>query len=293
MGEGAPKTVIIRKVKKGGHGGAHGGAWKVAYADFVTAMMALFMVLWLLTQADMKLRKQIASYFKDVGVLPGSAMIHEDANEVKSREPKVVSKDIIVVQGKGAEQELPEGNAAEIKQAIEKAAKESPQIAQIKDQVMVNVTPEGLWITVIDKGHDLLFDVSSDELKPALVELIKRIALILGQLENKIQIGGHTDARPFPPNSQKSNWELSFARANNARRILDMNGLWWGQLDSVIGYADTKLAVPEDPLAAQNRRLTILAVRQQPLPPKTETIEDGFNLPPVVVEPEHPTALDP
>jgi chemotaxis protein MotB len=263
-GEDKPKVII--KKKKGGHGGAHGGAWKVAYADFVTAMMALFMVLWLLTQADLKLRSQIASYFRDPGVLSGAAMVSEAANDAKSRSPSVVTKDIIVVQGK-AEQELLEGQAAEIKKAIAGAAKDNPDLAELKDQVDVQVTDQGLVITVIDKGRNLLFDLSSAELKPGLVKLLGQIAPILEKLPNGIQVGGHTDARPFPEGSGRSNWNLSFERADNARKVLEAHGLSKGHVKRVLAYADTEPLKPEEPLADENRRLSILAQRSNAAPP--------------------------
>jgi chemotaxis protein MotB len=261
------KPKVIIKKKKGGHGGAHGGAWKVAYADFVTAMMALFMVLWLLTQADLKLRSQIAQYFRDPGVLSGGAIINPEQNSSKSREPEVVSKDIMVVQGKGkSEQELLEGQAEEIEKAIAAAAAESPELAALKDQVIVQVTDKGLSIQVVDKGRNLLFDLSSAELKPALVELLRRIAGVLGQIPNPIQVGGHTDSRPFPTTSTKTNWELSFERANNARRVLGASGLRPGQITRVLAYADSEPLVPDDPFADENRRLSVLAERERPAP---------------------------
>jgi len=259
----ADKPKIIVKKKKGGHGGAHGGAWKVAYADFVTAMMALFMVLWLLTQADLKLRSQIAQYFRDPGVLSGAAMVSEEANEAKKGRPSVVTKDIIVVQGK-AEQELLEGQAREIEKAIASAAKEHPDLAELKDQVDVQVTDQGLVITVIDKGREMLFDLSSARLKPALEKLLARIAPILEKLPNGIQVGGHTDARPFPEGSGRSNWNLSFERADNARKVLEANGLSRGHVKRVLAYADTEPLRPEEPLADENRRLSILAQRTNP-----------------------------
>jgi chemotaxis protein MotB len=217
-GDDKPKVIIKRK--KAGHAAHHGGAWKVAYADFVTAMMALFMVLWLLTQADLKLRQQIAQYFRDPGIMPGGSMLDPESNEAKSREPQVVAKDIIVVQGK-AEQELLKGAigdlGAEAKQkkaeeeqkkletqakaledAVNKAAAENPDLAPLRDQVIIQVTDAGLSIQVVDKGRELLFDLSSAELKPPLVAMLKRMGAVLGQLPNNIQIGGHTDGRPFP-----------------------------------------------------------------------------------------------
>ena len=263
--EDAKPRVIVRWKKKG-HAAHHGGAWKVAYADFVTAMMALFIVLWLLTQADMRLRQQIAQYFRAPGVLSGGAMITSDSNEAKSREPKVVSKDIIIVQGKG-EQERLEGEANEIKAAVARAAQENPEIAQLKDQVIVQVTDAGLVIEVVDKGKNLLFDLSSAALKPGLVALLRNIASVLAQLPNHLHIGGHTDSRPFPSGSRMTNWELSFQRADAARRVLETSGLRPGQIERVIAYADTQPLVPENALADENRRLSILAARRETAPP--------------------------
>jgi chemotaxis protein MotB len=270
--ESSDRPIVIKRVKKRGHAGHHGGAWKVAYADFVTAMMALFMVLWLLTQADMKLRQQIAQYFRDQGVLAGGMTINPDVTAAKSREPKVVANDIVLVQG---EEEHLEAQKEAITQAIEQAAKENPDMATLKDQVIIQVTDAGLSIQVVDKGKDLLFDLSSAELKPALVELLKRLAELLGKLPNHIQIGGHTDSRPFPPNSPMTNWELSVARANAARRVLEAGGLWPGQMHRVIGYADSEPVVRDNPLADENRRLSILAERIGPAPGKDMTGENA------------------
>ncbi|TMB43638.1 MAG: chemotaxis protein MotB [Deltaproteobacteria bacterium] len=263
--EDAKPRVVVRWKKKG-HAAHHGGAWKVAYADFVTAMMALFIVLWLLTQADMRLRQQVAQYFRSPGVLSGGSMITSDVNEAKSREPKVVSKDIIIVQGKG-EQERLEGEANEIKAAVARAAQENPEIAKLKDQVIVQVTDAGLVIEVVDKGRNLLFDLSSADLKPALVGLLRNIAGVLAQMPNRIHVGGHTDSRPFPPGSRMTNWELSFHRADAARRVLEASGLRPGQIERVIAYADSQPLVAENPLADENRRLSILAARREAAPP--------------------------
>src|SRR5262249_27892223 len=157
----------------------------------------------------------------------------------KSREPKVVSKDIIIVQGKG-EQERLEGEAKEIQEAVAHAAQENPDVARLKDQVMVQVTDQGLVIEVVDKGRNLLFDLSSADLKPGLVALLRDIASVLAKLPNPIHVGGHTDSRPFPAGSRMSNWELSFHRADAARRVLETSGLRPGQIERVVAYADTQ-----------------------------------------------------
>ncbi len=280
-------VVIVRRKKKGGYGGHHGGAWKVAYADFVTAMMALFMVLWLLTQADMQLKQQIAQYFRDPGVLPGGSIINPETSQAQSREPHVVSKDIIVVQGR-AEQERLEGEKEAIEKEIKAAAEESPELAAFRDQVLVQVTDAGLSVQVVDKGHDMLFEVNSAELKPAVVELLKRLGGLLGKLPNRIQVGGHTDSRPFPAASLLTNWDLAFARANAARRVLEANGLRAGQVNRVIGYADSEPLIPDNPLADENRRLSILAQRAKPAPAPPELDRDGKPFAPPILLPPDP-----
>jgi len=295
--------VIVRK-KKGGHGGHHGGAWKVAYADFVTAMMAFFLVMWLLTQADLKLRSQIAQYFRSPGIMPGGAIINGEVNPFKSRQPQVVAKDITIVQleardkqiepepGKAgddrpasakAEQKQLEEHAKAIEQAIEKAVQESPDIKWLKDRVIIQVTDAGLNIEVVDasragtlpKADQMFFDLSSAELKPPLVALLKQIAGILGQLPNHVQIGGHTDARPYPPDSPKNNWQLSFERAEAARRVMEQNGLWAKQVNRVLSFADSQPLIPEDPRADANRRLSILAQREGQPPPEADGADHG------------------
>ena len=284
--ENAKPVVIVRK-KKASHGAHHGGAWKVAYADFVTAMMALFIVLWLLTQADLQLRQNVAQYFRSQGVLSGGSFISNDGNEYKSREPRVVSKDILIVQGKG-EQELLEGEKKQIEETIAKAASESPDLAALRDQVLVQVTDAGLSIQVVDKGRNLLFDLSSAALKLPLVELLKRLASDLGRLPQHVAVGGHTDSRPFSPEAGISNWELASARANNARKVLETHGLWPGQIHRVIGYADSEPLVPENPFAAENRRLSILAEREAPPPPPKEAGAPADT--PIVLPPDKPPA---
>ena len=267
--------VIVKRVRRRTH--SYGSAWKVAYADFTTAMMALFVVLWMLTQSDMRLRQQIAQYFRQPGVLPGGLAISPSPGEPRSRVPRIVTRELLVLQGQG-EQELLEGEKKAIDEALERAARRRPELALIRDQVIVQVTDAGLSVQVVDKGHDLLFDVSSARLKAPLVRLLRELGRQLGRLPNHIQIGGHTDSRPFPPDAVISNWELAFARANAARRVLEATGLWPGQVHRVIGYADSEPLVPENPLADENRRLSILAERIG-LPP-------GATDPPILFPPD-------
>jgi chemotaxis protein MotB len=212
-------------------------------------------------------------YFRSPGVLPGGAAINEELNAARSRGPKVVAGDIVLVQGEGEERVLT-GHAKEIEGEIRRAAAEQPDLAAVAQQMRVEVTPEGLAIQVVDEAKTLLFDVASAELKPPVVALLQRIAPVLATLQNPIEIGGHTDARPFPPGSPTSNWQLAFQRADNARRILEASGLPPGRIERVQSFADSQPLVPEDPMADANRRLSIVAIRRYPAP-KTEAGASG------------------
>jgi chemotaxis protein MotB len=258
----AKPQVIIKVKRKGGHGGGHhGGAWKVAYADFITCMFALFMVLWLLTQADLQLRQDIARYFRNASILPGGSSIGTQTQNAKSDKAKPLDPALTVIQGSGEDLEALRGRAKEIQKTIE----QDPSLAAIRDNVRLQVTEEGLEIQVMDSGSegrkDLLFDINSAGLKPALVMLLGEIAAELGKLPNRIEIGGHTDARPFAAGSQQSNWDLSYARANAARQVMEARGLYPNQVLRVTAYADTKPLNTADPLADENRRLSVLARR--------------------------------
>ena len=281
--EGEENVRIVIK-KKGGHGAHHGGAWKVAYADFVTAMMALFMVLWLLSQADMKLRQQIAMYFRNPGILPGGSIIAtNDAPLQKiNSEQAIATNELEFVnervgkkkQKAAAEQTNLQQAAKNVKQKIAAAVKASPSLAGLEGRVQVQVTPAGLLIEVIDEGRKLLFDLSSSELKPEVQQLLRELGGVLGSLPNQIEVGGHTDARPFHGDNGRTNWDLSFERADAARKLLEANGLRSGQLARVLAYADREPLDRENPMADKNRRLSILAVREVPTDADAEAAID-------------------
>jgi chemotaxis protein MotB len=287
----AKPQIIIKIKRKAAHGGGHhGGAWKVAYADFITCMFALFMVLWLLTQADLQLRQDIARYFRNSSVLPGGSMIGSQTSAAKSEKAHVLDASITVVQGSGEDLAALRGRAKEIQKALE----QNPNLTQIRDNVRVQVTEEGLEIQIVDSGaegrKDLLFDVNSSALSPALQALLIDLAARLGTLPNRIEIGGHTDARPFAAGSQQSNWDLSFARANAARQIMEAHGLYPHQILRVNAYADTKLLNAEDPLADENRRLSLLARREDAPKAKSKSGsgDPASRLPPPIVVPGLP-----
>jgi chemotaxis protein MotB len=265
-----PKVIIIKK-KGGGHG-HHGGAWKVAYADFVTAMMALFIVLWLLATSTPQAKKDIARYFRENGMFKGgqTAMVPGPGGP-KVMEPAFEPKTT------GAQRDLNKGKgdaivmaAEELRNQLDRAMSNDPVLNELRKQVLVTVTPEGLLIQLIDndKHKDLMFDLASAELKPALVKLLKSMCEPLAKMDNPLYIGGHTDARTFPKGSDRSNWNLSFDRADNARKVLEQNGIG-DRVKRVVAYGSSQPLNTDDGLAPENRRLSILALRL--LPPADPT----------------------
>jgi chemotaxis protein MotB len=269
-GKGQPQVVVKWKKKKGGHGGHHGGAWKVAYADFITTLFALFLVLWLLSQADLKLRQEIARYFRNAGVQSGGSMLGDKFQQARTHDVRPLEASLTIVQGAGEELEALRGHAKEIQEALERG----PEFASIKDHVRIEVTAEGLEIQVADSGASgrkgLLFDLSSAALKPELIALLKELAGHLKTLPNHIEIGGHTDARPFAAGAGLSNWDLSYERANNARAVLEQAGLPPKQILRISAYGSERPLNVQDPMADENRRLSILARRE-----KTEKKDTG------------------
>ncbi|MFN0085856.1 MAG: flagellar motor protein MotB [Blastocatellia bacterium] len=242
-----------RRVKKvRGHGGHHGGAWKVAYADFVTAMMALFLVLWLVSQADTKLKEAIASYFRSPGVFNSMRGGVLERGTRVSKEPAL----------QGENQEALISAAA----MLEKKFRKDREFDPVKDQVKIEVTEEGLRIQILDKAERVSFGTSSAELTPNARDILKGIATIICGLPNPIFIGGHTDRYVFPAGSFYTNWELSADRANAARRYLEAICVKPEQIRRVIGYADTELLVPDDPFAPSNRRISITVSRMNMTP---------------------------
>jgi len=252
---GGPRIIIIKK--KGGHAAHHGGAWKVAYADFVTAMMAFFMVLWLVSQTDQETRTELSDYFR-TGVFTGAPSILNGGSGIQSRG----YFDVVGSSHTQPEQVTFERVSLAVRSKISQMVSEDPALKDIREQIKVSVTEEGLLIQILDGGQNLLFDSSSAELKPKLIEILGKIAPVLARLSNQIQVHGHTDARPFPAGSNRSNWQLSFERADRARAILEKTGLRTGQVSGVFAHGATALMNPDEPFAAENRRLSILAVRR-------------------------------
>lgn len=235
--------------KKKAHNAHHGGAWKVAYADFVTAMMALFLVLWLVSQADVKLKQSIAAYFRSPGVFDSlKGGILAQARKVSKEPGSLTSKD--------DEQAL-----YSVAQALQKQFSTKPEFSKVKDRIKIDLTSEGLNIQLLDKADRVSFSSGSAELSTEAAAVLNEIADGLCTMPNKITIGGHTDARVFPSDNGYTNWELSTDRANAARRVLEQRCVRSSQIQRIIGFADTQLLVPNDPYAAANRRISITVLR--------------------------------
>jgi chemotaxis protein MotB len=245
--EGQANPVIIIK-KFGGHAGHHGGAWKVAYADFVTSMMCLFIVLWIVNQ-DEEVKKAVAGYFRDPGAF------HQMTNG-----GVMTGGTIMPAPGSGL---MPEGRA-ESQKALEEAASElREQLAgmehfeKLASQIEIRMTDKGLNIQMVETPNSLFFDVGSANLSESAKEILNVLARQLGKLPNNLAIEGHTDSRPYPEGAAFTNWELSSERANAARRFMLEGGVRRAQIAEVSGYADTRLRNPKDPTDVSNRRISI------------------------------------
>jgi chemotaxis protein MotB len=254
---------MARKFKKveGGHG-HHGGAWKVAYADFVTAMMALFMVLWLLASTDAASRKEISNYFR-TGILPEGDLSMGRASQAV---PAIIEQ-TSAPPAESQEQQALDAQAeaaTAISDKLGRLAAIDADLAAVIKNVHVQVTSEGIVIDTVDEDKGLLFDSASSKLTEPLERFLRAFTPVLVALDKPIVINGHTDARPFATGSRISNWDLSYQRAAAAREILEGSGLPPRAIDGVFARGSTQLYVPDEPYSAQNRRLTFLVKIAKP-----------------------------
>jgi len=230
------RPIIIVK-KKGGHGGHHGGAWKVAYADFVTAMMALFIVLWLMNSSK-QVQEAVGGYFKD-----------------PSGTSKMVGTD---KRGSGENFIITKENMAQLKEQLQKSMRRLSDFDKLKDHIEMTITSEGLRIELTESASGTFFEVGSAKPNDDGKELLGLLAQELGKLPNKLSIEGHTDSKPYSQDKNYGNWELSADRANAARRLMQQNGVRSDQVAQVRGYADQRLRTPADPFAPSNRRISVI-----------------------------------
>jgi chemotaxis protein MotB len=232
---GARPIIVIKK--KSAHEGHHGGAWKVAYADFVTAMMAFFIVLWLMNSSK-QVQDAVGGYFRDpsgTGTQTGTSLA-----------------------GSGENFSLTKDNMEQLKHELEKSTRQITNFAAMESQVEMTVTAEGLRIELLETEAGTFFESGSYRPSPSGKELLTKLAEELGKLPNKIYIEGHTDSRPFARGGEFGNWELSTERANAARRVMQKGGVREEQTAQVRGYADRRLRHPDKPEEPSNRRISLI-----------------------------------
>lgn len=283
------QPIIIKKVKKGG-GGHHGGAWKVAYADFVTSMMAFFLLLWLLSVTTDVQKKGIAEYFSPTikvsetsggtGIFGGSSPFHTDT-QVSAADPfgfmvnhPKAANGTQTGQGKNQKVSIDQQHAKDVAAQIEqeqfKKAEEDlkekinsmPELKALKNALLIDTTPEGLRIQIVDQDKRPMFPLGSSDMYDYTKQLLELVAKVVQKLPNKISISGHTDATPYHNGSSYTNWELSADRANASRRVLITSGVDPQRIQRVEGLADRDPLLADDPTNARNRRITILLMRR-------------------------------
>ena len=313
------QPIIIKKVKKGGHG-HHGGAWKVAYADFVTAMMAFFLLLWLLNATTEEQKSGLADYFSPASVsnpnsgsggVLGGKTISVEGNRVSAGGPSEggvtlpIPPDLTTPEkseGEGGESEGgdTEGGASEpaeggsktaeeiskenvdkmlaereqeqfeaAEAALREAIESVPELEELQNSLLIEQTPEGLRIQLIDQDGLSMFALGSAKPNEQLNQLIHLVSKVVTQLPNKVSISGHTDSRAYRDDHGYTNWELSSDRANTARRLLADSGLAQERVANVQGRAATEPLVPEDTTDPSNRRISIVLLRENTAPAPT------------------------
>jgi chemotaxis protein MotB len=330
MAKPGKDSIIIKKIKKGDHGGHHGGAWKVAYADFVTAMMAFFLLLWLLNVTTDVQKRGIADYFEPTislkqaasgadGILggrvignPGAMTISgaapslalpmpalrqpdegDEGNENgapgksdKEKDPKADKLDDLAKLGQALEGKLKPGESEDLKEklkdpkfqkqlaeleersfaaaefALRQAIQDVPDLKNLSENLMVDRTPEGLRIQLVDQEKSSMFPLGSTEMHGPAKKLMAQVATIVHKLPNKISVTGHTDATPYSRQGNYGNWELSTDRANASRRELLANGLALDRIAKVVGMADRDPLFANEPTSPRNRRISIVLLRE-------------------------------
>ena len=280
MAEKKLQPIIIKRVKKGGHA-AHGGAWKIAYADFVTAMMAFFLLMWLLGSTAKGELQGISDYFSSPlkvamaggdgsgnssSVIPGGgndlSKVHGQVRRSDTDSEKARRQSIDAARAERAKQDAQRIKTLQAK--IDALITENPRLNEYKSQIRIDVTPDGLQIQIVDDQNRPMFDSGSAMVKPYMRDILREIGAALNGVENRVSLAGHTDAVPYS-NSDRgySNWELSSDRANATRRELVAAGMPDAKLGRVVGLAASDLLEPGNPRSATNRRITITVLTRE------------------------------
>jgi chemotaxis protein MotB len=253
------RPIIIKKIRKNRHSESHGGSWKVAYADFVTAMMAFFLLLWLLSMVSTEKRIAVSEYFRNYTVFKESSS--GGGRSFMSSSTRVFDKRGTGPQkgGKPASQEIVDSEemAKKLKNAVDE------KLQSLSNQVLVDVVDEGVRIQIVDAEGSLMFQLGNAEPTERAKAIIRLVSENIREKTNKIVIEGHTDAARFR-GAQTTNWELSTSRASAARRELEKNAIDSNQIAKVVGYADQELLIKEDPKDPRNRRISIILLKANP-----------------------------
>lgn len=285
----AEQPIIIKKIKKGG--GGHGGAWKVAYADFVTAMMAFFLLLWLLNVSTDEELNAISNYFDPShmkvsesesgagGVLGGLSMNPQGAmsTDVQSitmprpQQPRSSTQAFkegesasgAIEKAKEALRKKEEADFKKAQAALKKAVQDDPELAALSKNLMVDMTPEGLRIQIVDQDGASMFASGSATMYDKTRKLMSKVTELIAALPNEISIRGHTDSVPYGPGANYTNWELSSDRANASRRVMLESGLDKTRLNNVVGKADTEHLIADNPADARNRRISVILLKEE------------------------------
>lgn len=270
------QPIIIKRVKRFG-GGHHGGAWKIAFADFATAMMAFFLVLWLLSTATPEQKLSIAGYFKDpIGftesgtpyvidlggspeLSPDKTINPEQKTEPLKRDNLELDQDQVQTMAEQLEHERLELLLQELQNKVE----ENPELQKFKDQILFEITQDGLRIQIMDAENRPMFALGSARLQPYFEDILLAMADTIKGVPNKISVSGHTDAKAYTGNGEFGNWELSANRANAARRALVVGGYPDEQVARVVGYASSSLFDRKDPYNPVNRRIDIIVLTKK------------------------------
>lgn len=278
MADEGLRPIIVKRVKKG-HGGHHGGAWKIAYADFVTAMMAFFLLMWLLGSTTKGDLEGIASYFKTPlkvamsggsGSGDSSSVIQGGGTDLTRRSGQVKKGDVQVEKKTydltAARQllEKEEGMRLQaLKAKIESTIEVNPLIKKYKNQLLLDITSEGLRIQIVDEQNRPMFALAKAELQPYTREILHVIGIVLNEVPNKVGLSGHTDSTPYMSDAGYSNWELSADRANASRRELVIGGMKDDKVLRVVGLASAAPLDRTDPFNPINRRISIIVMNKK------------------------------
>lgn len=273
------KPIIIKRIKKvsGGH---HGGAWKIAYADFVTAMMAFFLLMWLLGSTTQGDKEGIAEYFKTplkialaggAGSGDSSSVIKSGGEDLSRRMGQVKRGDIEEIKrtinleaAQAEKQRLEIEQFKNLKKRIEQVIEANPSLVNFKKQLLLDITTDGLRIQIIDEKNRPMFSIGKAELQSYTKEILHEIGKMLNDVPNKISLSGHTDATPYPSGEKSySNWELSADRANASRRELIAGGMDANKVLRVVGLSSAVLFDKEDPFSPFNRRISIIVMNEK------------------------------